>query len=60
MIFDRDDNSLVNAQEIIACIGHIGSDKEQEVCDVLRRFEDAEGHINYKEMVSKLLAEGDQ
>ena len=52
LIFDRDENSMVNAQEIIACISHIGSDREQEVIDVLKRFEDSSGQINYKNMVA--------
>ena len=30
---------MVSAQEIIACIKHIGSEKEQQVIDVLKRFE---------------------
>ena len=60
LIFDRDENSMVSSQEIIACIKHIGSEKEQQVIDVLKRFEGEDGQINYKELVTKLLAEGDE
>ena len=56
-IFDRDDDKTIEAREIYACIRNLGSEREQEVLAVLKRFENQEGQIPYDELVTSLLAE---
>ena len=55
--FDRGHDGKVSVYELQSALANIKSDRTEEVVDVLKKFEDAEGNINYMEMIKKLLAE---
>ena len=56
-VFDRDDDKTVESRELYACIKNLGSEREADVLNVLKRFETSDGKIAYGDLVKQLLSE---
>ena len=53
--FDRDPHAtVVQASEICGIIDKLGKDSSADVINVLNSFADAQGNINYIDMINKL------
>ena len=55
--FDRENSQKVIAAELTGIIEKLGTEQGAEVIDLLNQFADADGNINYIEMIAKLTGE---